>query len=345
MFKPNFKYSNKIVKNLTTIAEARVVIQSSVLITKWEISLRREALLKSAHSSTAIEGNQLSLEEVSLLQQGREIMASRKDRQEVLNYLDALNKLNDFAAKNPFNIIDFLKIHKIVTKDTLDNPSDEGKLRDRRVYVGNIYTGEVIFEPPPVNQVSILVKDFLDWFNSAEIEEIDTVLFAGITHYEIVRIHPFIDGNGRTARVMAALIFSKKGFDTKKFFTLDDYYDQNRRSYYDALKNVNQDTLDLTEWLEYFSEGVATIIKAVKNKVIGLSKGVKILKDKGQIALSERQMKIVEYIISNNKITTGQIAKMFAISRQAALKEINKLIELEVVRLNGFRRDAHYVLY
>ena len=345
MFKPNFKYSNKIVKNLTTIAEARVVIQSSALIPKWEISLRREALLKSAHSSTAIEGNQLSLEEVSLLQQGREIMASRKDRQEVLNYLDALNKLNDFAAKNPFNIIDFLKIHKIVTKDTLDNPLDEGKLRDRRVYVGNIYTGEVIFEPPPVNQVSILVKDFLDWFNSAEIEEIDTVLFAGITHYEIVRIHPFIDGNGRTARVMAALIFSKKGFDTKKFFTLDDYYDQNRRSYYDALKNVNQDTLDLTEWLEYFSEGVATIIKAVKDKVIGLSKGVKILKGKGQIALSERQMKIVEYIINNNKITTGQIAKMFAITRQAALKEINKLIELEVVKLIGFRKDAHYILY
>ena len=345
MFKPNFKYSNKIVKNLTTIAEARAIILSSTLIPKWEVSLRREALLKSAHSSTAIEGNRLSLEEVSLLQQGREIMASRKDRQEVLNYLDALNKLNDFAAKNPFNIIDFLKIHKIVTKDTLDNPSDEGKLRDRRVYVGNRYTGEVIFEPPPVNQVSILVKDFLDWFNSAEIEEIDTVLFAGITHYEIVRIHPFIDGNGRTARVMAALIFSKKGFDTKKFFTLDDYYDQNRRSYYDALKNVNQDTLDLTEWLEYFTEGVATIIKAVKDKVIGLSKGVKILKDKGQIALSERQMKIVEYIINNNKITSGQIAKMFAITRQAALKEINKLVELKVVRLIGFRKDAHYVLY
>ncbi|MHB8279815.1 MAG: Fic family protein [Candidatus Humimicrobiaceae bacterium] len=258
---------------------------------------------------------------------------------------DTLNRLNDFAAKNPFNIIDFLKIHKIVTKDTLDNPSDEGKLRDRRVYVGNRYTGEVIFEPPPVNQVSILVKDFLDWFNSTEIEEIDPVLFAGITHYEIVRIHPFIDGNGRTARIMAALIFSNKGFDTKKFFTLDDYYDQNRRSYYDALKNVNQDTLDLTEWLEYFTEGVATIIKAVKDKVIGLSKGVKILKDKGQIALSERQMKIVEYIINNNKISSGQIAKMFAITRQAALKEINKLVELEVVRLIGFRKDAHYVLY
>jgi Fic family protein len=161
------------------------------------VSLRRESLLKSAHSSTAIEGNQLSLEEVSLLQQGREIMASRRDRQEVLNYLEALDKINDFGGKNPFNIVDFLEIHRIVTKDTLDNPSDEGKLRDRRVYVGNSYTGEIIFEPPPANQVGILIREFLDWFNSTEILEIDAVLIAGITHYEIVRIHPFIDGNGR----------------------------------------------------------------------------------------------------------------------------------------------------
>jgi len=236
MFKPNYKYSNKIIKNLTAVAEARAIILNSPLIPKWEVSLRREALLKSAHSSTAIEGNQLSLDEVSLLQQGREIMASRRDRQEVLNYLEALNRINDFAAGSQFTIFDFLEIHMTITKDTLNNPSDEGKLRDRRVYVGNSYTGEVIFEPPGANMVDFLVRDFLDWFNSTEIEEIDSVLIAGITHYEIVRIHPFIDGNGRTARIMAALVLYKRGFDTKKFFTLDDYYDQNRRSYYDALK-------------------------------------------------------------------------------------------------------------
>jgi Fic family protein len=223
--------------------------------------------------------------------------------------------------------------------------SDEGKLRDRRVYVGNSYTGEVIFEPPPANQVGILIEEFLGWFNSTEILEIDSVLIAGITHYEIVRIHPFIDGNGRTTRIMAALVLSKRGFDTKKFFTLDDYYDQDRRSYYDALKNINQDTLDLTEWLEYFTEGVTTIIKAVKDKVIGLSKSVKILKGKGLISLTNRQMKIVEFIINNDKISSGQVAKMFDITRQSALKEIKKLVELEVVRLIGFRKDAHYVLH
>jgi Uncharacterized conserved protein len=344
MFKPNYKYSNKIIKNLTAVAEARAIILNSPLIPKWEVSLRREALLKSAHSSTAIEGNQLSLDEVSLLQQGREIMASRRDRQEVLNYLEALNRINDFAAGSQFNIIDFLEMHKTITKDTLNNPSDEGKLRDRRVYVGNSYTGEVIFEPPGANMVDFLVRDFLDWFNSTEIEEIDSVLIAGITHYEIVRIHPFIDGNGRTARIMAALVLYKRGFDTKKFFTLDDYYDQNRRSYYDALKNINQDSLDLTEWLEYFTEGVATIIKAVKDKVTGLSKGVKILKDKGQIALTNRQMKIVEWIINNGKITNRDIRNLFNISNRAALDEINKLIELKVIKKAGEGRNINYEL-
>lgn len=87
MFKPNFRYTHKIVKNLTLIAEARAVVLSAPLIPKWEVSLRRDAFLRSAHSSTAIEGNPLSFEEVSALAAGRDVMARRKDKQEVLNYL------------------------------------------------------------------------------------------------------------------------------------------------------------------------------------------------------------------------------------------------------------------
>jgi len=131
MFKPNFKYTNKIVKNLTAITASRTFIMNARLIPKWEVKLRREATLKSAHSSTAIEGNTLSLGEVSNLAAGRDIMVSRKDKQEVLNYLKALGMLPDFAKRNPFTVKDFLKIHKIVTDKTLENPSDEGVLRSR----------------------------------------------------------------------------------------------------------------------------------------------------------------------------------------------------------------------
>jgi Fic family protein len=126
MFKPNFRYTHKIVNNLSKIAAARELILNAPLVPKWEVSLRREAIIRSAHSSTAIEGNRLSLEQVSDLAYGREVMATRRDRQEVLNYLEALAKLPEFAEKTPFTSKDLLKIHKIVTKETLENPEDEG---------------------------------------------------------------------------------------------------------------------------------------------------------------------------------------------------------------------------
>jgi len=97
MFKPNFRYTDKTVNNLTPIAVAREVILNSPLIPKWEVTLRREAIIRSAHSSTAIEGNRLSLEQVSDLAHGREVMATRKDKQEVLNF--GRNRLILFLAK------------------------------------------------------------------------------------------------------------------------------------------------------------------------------------------------------------------------------------------------------
>lgn len=341
MFKPNFQYTDKIVTNLTLISEARAIILNAPLIPKWEILLRRDALLKSAHSSTAIEGNPLSLEQVSDLAAGREIMVRRKDKQEVLNYLEALEKIPGFAGKELFEVKDFLKIHKIVTKETLENPTDEGTFRNRQVLVVNRATGKTIFTPPPTEEVPRLVEEFLEWFNFQK--ETAPVLEVGITHYEIVRIHPFIDGNGRTARIMATLVLYKRGFDVKRFFSLDDYYDHDRRSYYTALNKVDQKTLDLTGWLEYFTEGVAVSIEAVKDKVIGLSKDIKVLKEKGQIALTERQMKIVEWIINKGNITNRDIRDMFNISNRAALDEIEKLIKLKVIKQKGKGRNIHYV--
>lgn len=344
MFRPNFRYTHEIVRNLTTITESKAIILNSPLIPKWEVSLRREAFLRSAHSSTAIEGNPLTLEQVSDLAAGRDIMVGRKDKQEVLNYLEALEKIPDFEKRKPFTAVDLLEVHRTVTKETLDNPNDEGAFRKKQVAVINRATGEVTFMPPPTGQVPQLINNFLEWLNSEESNDIDPVLKAGITHYEIVRIHPFVDGNGRTARVMASLVLHERSFDVKRFFALDDHYDHDRRAYYAALKSVDKSTLDLTGWIEYFTDGVAISLKAVKDKVIGLSKDIKVLKEKGQIALTERQMKIVEILVQNGRIAIGQIANEFKVSRQMALKEMKKLTNLGVVKLKGRGRGAYYVL-
>lgn len=345
MFKPNFRYTSRIVENLTQIAEARTIILNAPLIPKWEVSLRKEALIKNTHSSTSIEGNRLSLEQVSSLAHGRKVMATRKDRQEVLNYIEALEKIPLFGKRNPFLSNDLLEIHRMVTKDTLENPNDEGVFRNRQVIVGNRLTGEIIFMPPPTEQVPGLVNDFFEWFNSANVnEKLDPVIQAGITHYELVRIHPFIDGNGRTTRVMAALLLYRRGFDVKRFFALDDYYDHDRRAYYAALNRVDQKTLDITDWLEYFTGGVAVSIEAVKKKIIGISKNIKVLKERGQVALSERQMKIVERMVEKGKITNREIREMFGLSDEAVRKEVSKLKELGVLKSKGKGRAVHYVL-
>jgi len=344
MFKPKFEYDRKIVNNLVEITSAREIILNAYLIPKWDISLRREALIRATHASTSIEGNPLTLEEVNRLAHGKEVTAARKTKQEVLNYLGVLENIDKYQKDDRITEKSILKLHKDITKDTLENPFYEGKYRDIQVYVGDRMTDEVIFMPPPPEKVPNLMKEFVSWLNSNDFFELHPVLIAGISHYEFVRIHPFVDGNGRTARALATLILYLREFDIKRFFALDDYYDSDRTAYYTALKSVDQKTFDLTNWLEYFTDGVLISISRVKEKVLRLSIERKKKEKMGQIALTERQMKILEYIQRNGEITTGDIAKMFKITRQGALKEITKLVDLEIVKLIGKGRGAHYII-
>jgi len=344
MFKPKFKYTNKIVKLLTRISAARETILNSPLIPKWNVTLRQETIIHSAHSSTSIEGNRLSLEQVSELARGREITATRIDKQEVLNYLEVLKNIKNLIKDNFIIEKDILNIHRIVTKNTLDNPADSGVYRNRYVVVGNRFTGEIFFRPPQNLEVPGLVKNLLEWINSKESKEFDPIIEAGVVHYELVRIHPFVDGNGRTTRVLAALILYLRGFDTNQFFCLDDYYNSDRQAYYKGLQSVKPDILDLTNWLEYFVEGVNISIETVKERIIRLS-SKRLRKAKGrQIALTERQMRIIEFINQNGKITNRDVREMFKLSDEGALKEIKKLINLEIIKSEGRGRALHYIL-
>ena len=343
MFKPNFIYTTHIVNNLLKITSSREIILHAYLVPKWDVALRKEALVRNVHSSTSIEGNRLSLEQVTDLAAGREVMATKKDKQEVLNYLYILEHLTDFAEHEKIFEKSILDLHKRITKDVLDNPRDSGKYRDRQVYVGD-HSGKIIFMPPKTKDVPTLMQSLISWSDSEDSKKLDPVLVAGITHYEFVRIHPFIDGNGRTARALASLILFLRGFDIKRFFALDDFYDSDRNAYYTALQTVNPKTLNLNNWLEYFTDGVAVSVGSVKDRILRLS-SEKLRKDlKGQIALTERQMKIIERLQSEKKITAGDVAKSFKITRQAGLKELSKLVELGVIKLKGKGRGAHYIL-
>ena len=347
MFKPKYNISDKIVSHLTEIAVSREVIEKARLVPKWELSLRKEALVHAAHSSTRIEGNQLTLEEVSQLALGREVAAMRRDKQEVLNYLNVLSHLEWYVPEETFSVALLLKIHKDLVKRALTRPSDEGTFRNRSVVIGhrdNEGRTIVTFRPPPAKEVPSLTQSFVSWLNHPQTEQIHAVLVSGVAHYELVRIHPFIDGNGRTARVLATLVLFRRGFDTRRFFALDDYYDSDRMAYYDALKSVNPKTLNLTQWLEYFCEGVAFTVSRVREKIETLSRGQSRSKSGVQVSLTKRQVTIVEAIGRSGKITNQEMQTMFKISAQAVHKEMKKLLVQKVVRLVGKGRSAHYGL-
>ena len=344
MFKPNFRVTNKIIKYLTDIAAARELILNASLLPQWEVKLRKDAIVKMAHHSTSIEGNPLTLEQVKNLLAGKEISAWDKDKKEIINYvkvLEFIDKLGEEGIKNITEEIT-LKMHHFTTQGIL--PEDKsGCYRKVPVAVVNAY-GKVIFQPPSENRVANLMKDFVLWLNSVQAQELYPVLLSGISHYEFVRIHPFVDGNGRTARALSTLILYLKGFDTKRFFALDDYYNESRGKYYAALQTVDQKTLDITLWLEYFCEGVAVSMGRVKEAILELSFDRRVKEKKGQIFLNERQRKVLKYLQTNLKITTNEYQNMFNVSERTARSHLNELVKLDLIKPVGPQKGRYYVL-
>lgn len=347
-FNPKYTITEKILNNLTAIASAREVIEQAHLVPKWEARLRRQALIHNTHSSTAIEGNKLTLEQVEALVEGKEVIATNKDKQEVLNYKEAIEQIPILAEKGKIRIADLLNIHRLITKDVMQNTTDSGVFRNRQVFVGKrIFDGttfkEVVeYMPPKTEEVPQLVQEFTEWLNLDKSWGLNPVILAGIVHYEIARIHPFIDGNGRTARLAAMLILYLSGFDHRRIFALDDYYDRDRQAYYAALKTAQQSNGDITQWLEYFTDGILYSVTEAKAAVLKV--GSKRKNGQTQIALTPRQMKIVEFINVNGKVTNKDLQKLFNISAQAVHKELVKLVELKVIKPVGEGRAGHYIL-
>jgi len=186
--------------------------------------------------------------------------------------------------------------------------------------------------------------EFVAWLNSQKSRELHPILAAGIAHYEFVRIHPFVDGNGRAARAIATLILYLRGFDTKRFFALDDYYNENRPRYYAALRTVDPSTIDTTGWMEYFTEGVAVSMEKVKSAILEFSLDRRMKNAKGQVYLSERQMKVLRYLQTRPKITNKELREILGLSDEGVRKELRVLRENELIERKGAGRSTHYAL-
>ena len=154
----------------------------------------------------------------------------------------------------------------------------------------------------------------------------------------------FVDGNGRTARALSTLILYLKGFDTKRFFALDDYYNEDIKRYYAALQTVDPKTLDITKWLEYFCEGVAVSMNKVKETILQLSLDKRVKDKRGQIFLNERQIDILKYLQTNQRITTNDCQDMFNVSERTARNYLSELVKKDLLKAIGPQKGRYYIL-
>ena len=335
MFNPCFTYNHEIVNKLLEINSIRDFIVNAPVVLEMEVSIKKDALLKSAHHSTAIEGNPLSLNQVDKLAKGIKIQGQKQAMQEVLNYLNVLKNMDKYIEDGKITEKNVLKLHENITHYTLEYTYLEGQYRSEPVYVVN-REGDIVFTPPNANLVQGQIKDLLEWINNTS-GELNAVISAGIIHYEFVRIHPFVDGNGRTGRALAAIYLYLRGFDVD--FTLDEYYNNNRQAYYHALNSVDPQTQDLTDWLLYFLEGFLTSIDEIKNRILLFPAGAPV-----KIKLTEKMLKILEYVHLNGSITNSEVQKLLNISRQGAYKDLRSLMDKGIIEKKGGSRSTYYIL-
>jgi Fic family protein len=349
MFTPKYTLTNQILQDLTAIAEAKGIIDHAKILPQQEIRLRRQAIISMTHNSTEIEGNKLNIDQVGALYANKKVDAPDRDVYEVKNYLTALKFIEKVVAeKKPITEKVILKIHKLVTDKTLSR-EHSGYYRSGPIYVVRRHFGkpqEIMYTGPEAKRVPKLVAEFVAWLKESEEKEISPVIVAAVAHMEIAAIHPFNDGNGRTARALATLILYKRGYDFRRLFVLEDYYNTDRSSYYKAInlgKTYDERRTEITSWLEYFVKGFKQEIDEVKNKIFPLSVHSIDGETKSQIYLLPEQLKIIDFLDQVGRMDVKDVEEILSCPRRTAQLHLQKLKKLKMIKAIGKGKSTKYL--
>lgn len=341
MFKPKYAVTNKLLGNIKRIAEIIADLNSRSFPKVVLLEMERRAREISAYSSTSIEGNPLPLTDVKRILKNKPAHIRDTER-EVLNYNKALIELNKLikTEKNSLDIRWLERIQKMVT-DGLIEKHRSGHIRKESVFVNDPRIRETIYWPPDHQDVIPLLKNALKFLDE-NVNLVDPLILAGVFHKEFVIIHPFMDGNGRTARLATKVLLAKMGLNTFNLFSFENYYNQNVTRYFKEVGLIGnyydlKDKLDFTSWLEYFTDGIIDELLRVKKE---LEKEI-ISPD---TTLKEHHRKIIDFIKEKGFITDKDYAQLTNRSKPSRNLDFRKLISLGFIVKLGKGRATYYKL-
>jgi Fic family protein len=341
MFKPKYSITHALLENVKRIYSLVQGLNQRSFPHVVLAELQKNAEAISSFASTSIEGNPLPLTDVKRILKNRP-QSIRDSEREVLNYNEILKEINAKMAKGavPFTLNLILQIQKKVTAKLLP-ASQSGKLRADPVFVNDPRLRKTVYWPPDESDVPALVMDLLQFLEAGN-NKIDPLLLAGLFHKQMVIIHPFMDGNGRTTRLLTKILLADMGLNTFNLFSFENYYNQNvtryfetvgvRGNYYDLAGKIN-----FTPWLEYFTGGILDELLRVE-KLLPRSA------NDPNMELKPHHWKILDVIAKKGFITDRDYAGLVERAKPTRRLDFNKLIELELIVRQGKGKNTYYIL-
>ncbi len=339
---PQFTITNAITRDLTTIERARGFLEAATLSDEWIQRMSQRALLLEAHHTTHMEGTQLTFEQSQAVWNGQSPDdANADDVRELLNYREAFQFVSEYLSSGlPITETLIRSIHQKLVEGVRGGEGQPGAWRRIQNYVVSGKTGKPVYTPPPPEAVPGLMGELVDWLRASS--EIHPVLIAAIAQFELVHIHPFVDGNGRTSRLLSTLCLYRSGYDFKRLFTISEFYDRDRAAFYRAIQGVREQGMNLTCWLEFFTHGLATQLEETK------AKGEAVIRcdiASRLHSLNQRQSQILEMLKFQSNITIRDFATDFVgISRRTLQRDLSGMIEKGLVTAAGETNNLSYSL-
>lgn len=341
MLTPKFTITNRLLASIKKVNQLINGLNSRrfphVVLAEFE----KTALAVSSYASTSIEGNPLPLTEVKKILKSKPINI-RDSEKEVLNYNQALDDLNQRIneGKISLSLKLILKIQKQVVNELLPK-FEVGRLREKPVVVNDPRIEKVVYLPPDAKDVKPLMEALILFVNNNR-NRIDPLILSGIFHKQMVLIHPFMDGNGRTTRLATKVILAQMGLNTFNLFSFENYYNSNVTKYFQNVGEFGNyyeliNKTDFTSWLEYFIEGIIDELLRVQKQLgeLGINP---------QTQLQPHHTKILEFIAQKGFIANRDYAKLVDRAKATRALDFQKLIDLGIIERKGKGRATYYVL-
>lgn len=255
-----------------------------------------------------------------------------KSQQMILNNYETVQYLSEHK-ENAFTIDNLLYIHHLITSSTLDNSADEGHFRqDDRIVVQNAITGEIVHNPPKHEEIEQMLTDLFVFANTDDANNFVHPIIKGIVlHFMLSYIHPFVDGNGRTARSLFYWYMLQKGYWLTEYLSISRTIYRSKAKYEKAFLYVENDNLDLSYFIHYNLEAMRSSYEELQNYLANKEREKESAnKYVGIGNINERQAQLLKIFINNQDVLmyAKEVATRFSVSVITARGDLHRLVTL-----------------